>query len=750
MDKTQDTPALVDRFPALRKLTATGTARQIPFIQQLSATECGAACLAMLLGYYGKQVPLSDVRDVIGVQRDGVNALALIQAGRWYGLRGRGVRLGLEALPYLAKGAILHWEFAHFVVFERWCKDGVAIVDPAYGRRWVPMEQFNRAFTGVALTFEPADDFQPKADRQRVVWGYVKYMVGHSGLLGRLGVLSILLQLFALALPLLTGMLVDRVIPHGDEHLLTVLSLGMLAMVLFSFLASLIRSHLLLYLRTHLDTQMTLGFLEHLAMLPYAFFQQRSEGDLMMRVNSNAQIRELLTSTALSGLLDGALASVYLVILLLASPAMAALVLLLGLLQAGVFLLSYRRYQELMSRDLQTQAKAQSYLVQMLAGIETLKAGALEERAVEQWSHLFVDELNVALKRGRLSALVEASMNALRIGSPLLVMWFGGLQALNGSLSVGTMLALNALASGFLSPIATLISTALQLQLLRSYIERLEDVLQAPPEQAKRGMSRAPGLTGAIELDNVSFSYGPLAAGGVHKVSVHIAPGQKVAIVGRSGAGKSTLAKLLLGLYQPSSGRVLYDGLDLAGLDLHSVRQQCGIVTQRSYLFGTSIRENITLQDPTIPLPQVVEAAQLAGIHEDIIAMPMGYDTLLLDGGGSLSGGQRQRVALARALVHRPAILLLDEATSALDAITEAQVHRHLAALRCTRIVIAHRLNTIRDADLILVLEDGAIVERGAHAALLAHRGPYAALVQSQMEIGAVATAVPVTTNGTH
>ena len=589
MDKTKDTQALVERFPALRKLTATGTARQIPFIQQLSATECGAACLAMVLGYYGKQVPLSDVRDVLGVQRDGVNALALLQAGRWYGLRGRGVRLGLEALPYLAKGAILHWEFAHFVVFERWRKDGVAIVDPAYGRRWVPMEQFNHAFTGVALTFEPADDFQPEADRRRVVWGYVKSIVGHSGLLGRLGVLSILLQLFALAVPLLTGMLVDRVIPHGDEHLLTVLSIGMLAMVLFYFLASLIRSHLLLYLRTHLDTQMTLGFLEHLAMLPYAFFQQRSEGDLMMRVNSNAQIRELLTSTALSGLLDGALASVYLVILLLASPAMAALVLLLGLLQAGVFLLSYRRYQELMSQDLQTQAKAQSYLVQMLAGIETLKASGLEDRAVEQWSHLFVDELNVALKRGRLSALVEASMNALRIGSPLLVMWFGGLQALNGSLSVGTMLALNALASGFLSPIATLISTALSCNYyaatssgLRMCYKRRQNrtgtaCARPTPDRrhrtrqclvqlwATRGWRHTPGVRAHCAWAK----------------SGHCRP---------PGAGKSTLARLLLGLYQPSSGRVLYDGLDLADLDLHSVRQQCGIVTQRSYLFGTSIR----------------------------------------------------------------------------------------------------------------------------------------------------------------
>jgi ABC-type bacteriocin/lantibiotic exporter with double-glycine peptidase domain len=750
MEKMMVPNALVERFPALRKLATPGAARQIPFMQQMSATECGAACLAMVLAFHGKHVPLSAVRDMTSVNRDGVSARALVQTARWYGLRGRGVRLELKALPYLPKGTILHWEFAHFVVFERCRKNGVEIVDPAYGRRWVPMEQFCHSFTGVALTFEPADDFQPVAGKRRVVWRYVQYIVGHSGLVSRIGVLSLLLQLFALAVPILTGMLVDRVIPHGDDHFLRVLGLGLLVMVVFHGLASLIRSHLLLALRTHLDSRMTLGFLDHLASLPYAFFQQRAEGDLMMRVNNNAQIREMLTSSTLAGLLDGPLASIYLVILFIASPAMGALVVLLGILQAGIFLLSYRRYQELMSQDLQTQAAAQSYLVHMLAGIETLKASGHEDRAVEQWSHLFVDELNVALKRGRLSAVVEALLSALRMGSPLLVLWFGGLLTLHGSFSVGTMLALSALASGVLSPIATLISTALQLQLLRSYIERLEDVLQAAPEQEKRRVSCAPRLSGAIELDKVSFSYGPLAPVGVRNVSVQITPGQKVAIVGRSGAGKSTLAKLLLGLYYPSAGRILYDGLDLAGLDLHSVRQQCGIVPQRSYLFGTTIGANITLQDSSIAMPQVIEAARLAGIHEDILAMPMGYDTLVTDGGGSLSGGQRQRIALARALVHRPAILLLDEATSALDAITESQVHQHLAALRCTRIVIAHRLNTIRDADLILVLEDGAIIERGSHAALLARRGPYAALVQSQMEISAVTTAVSVTANGTH
>jgi ATP-binding cassette, subfamily B, bacterial len=734
MNNAKAAATLIDRFPALRRLEAKNSARQIPFIRQLSATECGAACLAMVLAYHGKHVSLSEIRDLTGVNRDGVNALSLLNAGRWYGLRGRGVKLDLDALIYLDKGAILHWEFAHFVVFERLRKDGVEIVDPACGPRFVPMEQFSRSFTGVALTLMPGDEFRPIADRRPAVWSYVKRIIGQSGELPRITVMSILLQLFALAVPVLTGLLVDRVIPHGDNHLLNALIIGLFSIVLFHFLASLIRSHLLLYLRTRLDSQMTLGFLEHLVSLPYAFFQQRSEGDLMMRVNSNLQIRELLTSSALSGLFDGALASLCLAILLITSPAMGALVVMLGLLQAGVFLLSYRRYQELTSQDLQTQSKSQSYLVQMLAGIETLKAGGAEGRAVEQWSNLFVDGLNVSLNRGRLSAAVDSLMSALRLGAPLLVLVYGGFQVLDGSLNLGAMLALNALASGFLSPISTLVSTALQLQLLRSYIERIDDVLKASPEQVRSNVSRSEPLAGEIELENVSFSYGPLTPAGVRDISVKIAPGQKVAIVGRSGAGKSTLAKLMLGLYQPSSGRILYDGHDLAGLDLCSVRQQCGIVTQRSFLFGSTIRENIALKDPGIPMAEVIEAAKRACIYDDILAMPMGYETILIDGGGSLSGGQRQRVALARALVGRPAILLLDEATSELDTVTENQVHRNLAELHCTRIVIAHRLSTVRDADLILVLDRGTIVERGSHEELLSKGGHYAAMVHSQVK----------------
>lgn len=731
------TATLSEWFAALPKwegsLLGVERRRRIPYLQQTASTDCGAACLAMVLAYHGKRVRLDEVRDVVGVDRDGADALAILQAARWYGLRARGVKIEVEDLDYLEPGAILHWEFNHFVVFERLRKAGIEIVDPAGGRQFVPLAQVRRSFTGVALTLEPTDTFQPtKTVENNSVWRYLQPILRQRGLLSRIGVTSLLIQLFALALPLLTGLLVDRVVPRGDFHLLLLLGIGFLSMVVFTTLAATIRTHLFLHLRTHLDAKMTLDFIDHLVDLPYTFFAQRSAGDLMMRVNSNAVVREMLTSSALSGLLDGVLVSFYLVLLFYTDAALGALVLGLGLLQVIVFAFSQERYRELMTQDLQTQAKAESYLVQMMAGIETLKASGAEQWAVQHWSNLFVDGLNVALTRGRLSAWVDAAMGALRTGSPLLILLLGGYQVLNGQLTLGAMLAFNALAGAFLGPLATLVSTALQLQLVRSYIERIDDVFNTAPEQDKTKVVRAGQLRGGITLDNVSFRYGPLAPLAVQEVSVEIKPGQFVAIVGRSGAGKSTLAGLLLGLYLPTVGRILYDHTDLAGLDVRSVRSQLGIVPQHPYLFGTTVRENIALANPALPLADVVQAAQLACIHEDILALPMRYETVLADGGASLSGGQRQRVALARALVHKPAILLFDEATSALDTVTESHVQQALAALNCTRIVIAQRLSTIINADLILVMDGGQVAEQGTHAELLARQGKYAELVAAQ------------------
>jgi len=487
---------------------------------------------------------------------------------------------------------------------------------------------------------------------------------------------------------------------------------------------------------------LTTAFVEHLVDLPYAFFLGRSAGDLMMRLQSNTVVREFLTTGTISALIDGGLASLYLVLLFMLSPPLAALVLGLSLLQVMVLVLSWRRSQHLMSESLQIEAKSQSYTFELLAGIETLKAAGAERRAADHWERLFIDQVNVALRRGRLNAWVDAVMFTLQLGSPLAILVYGGVQVLDGNLSLGTMLAAAALAAGFLEPLATLIETGLKLQLLRSYMERINDVLDAPREQEGQTVATAPRLTGRVRADGVSFAYGgPLADPVVEDVSLEVQPGQLVGIVGRSGSGKSTLAGLLLGLYPPTSGRILFDGRDLAELDLKSLRVQIGIVTQRPYLFGGTIRQNIALSNPEMPLEMVVDAAKLACIHDEIVAMPMGYETLLVDGGASLSGGQQQRIALARALAHRPTILLLDEATSDLDSVNERRAKHNISALGCTRIVIAHRLSTIVDADLILVMEDGRIVQRGSHHELMALPGAYRDQVVAQL--GSMSPDVP-------
>jgi ABC-type bacteriocin/lantibiotic exporter with double-glycine peptidase domain len=725
---------LLERFPALRRLWTRVRPRRIPEIRQMTVMDCGAACLGMVLGYHGRHVTLEDVRKVTGVSRDGTTARALLEAARKFGLRARGVSIDLDRLPYLEPGTILHWSFNHYVVFERLGSDFVDVVDPSQGRRRVTLEKFRQCFTGVALELEPGEDFVRGRPRPTDWRRYLAPLLAQSDALGRIVVLSLLVQLFALALPLLTGMLVDRVIPRGDAHLLLVASVGMLSIMVFQFLASLIRGYLLTALRVRVDSELTLGFLEHLVGLPYPFFQSRPTGDLMMRLNMNSVLRDLLSSSTLSTLLDGGMVLLYLAILFATSPALGGVVLGLGSLQVLVFLMSRRRQLQLLSQNLELDAKNATYQMELLSGIQTLKAFGVEDRSVQTYSNLFVDVLNVSLARGILGVWVDSATSMLRLGSPLVVLLLGTWKVLNQELSTGEMLALNALAAAVLVPLFNLVTTAGQLQLMSSYLERLRDVLETPSERPRDKTGHAPSLTGACELEQVSFRYSPDTPLVVQDVSVRVEPGKMVAIVGRSGAGKTTLANLLLGLYLPSSGRVRYDGVDLAELDLQAVRRQMGVVLQSPAFFGTTVRENITLDEPDVPMEAIMEAAKLAQIHDDIMALPLNYNTPLANQGQQLSGGQRQRLGMARALVRKPAMLLLDEATSALDAVTEARVLDSLTSLNCTRIVIAHRLSTVMSADLILVMDKGRLAEQGTHRELVARGGLYAQLIHAQLQ----------------
>ncbi|HYO13521.1 MAG TPA: peptidase domain-containing ABC transporter [Thermoanaerobaculia bacterium] len=708
----------------------------IPFVRQTAISDCGAACLAMVLGWHGRGVRLESVRQRVGVTLQGAHAAGLLEAASSYGLRGRGVRIDdLETLELLPRGSILHWRFQHFVVFDRCDGQGGAwIVDPAWGRRRVSRQELDRSFTGVALTFEKGEGFEPGEPERRPASArrYLRALAG-SGLLGRILLSSVLLRLLALAVPLLLAVVVDRVVPHSAHRLLLVTAAGMAALTLAHFSSSLVPSHLLLRLRTAVDSRMTSDFLEHLVALPFSFFQTRSVGDLLLRLNSHATVRETLTTGVLSGVLDGALVLIYLAMILAADWRLGLIVLGLGVVRVGLFLANGRRYRDQMARSLEAEAEANAFQAQLLVGIETYKAIGAEARALGHWSYLYTRVLNAALERGRLTARVDALLGALAVGSPLLVLTVGAWRVLEGDLTLGTMLALSALATGFLEPLTQLVQIGFQIQLLGGYLDRIDDILEMPREQEPGSATPAGRLAGRITLAGVGFRYGPQLPPVLRDVSVDIPAGSFVALVGRSGAGKTTLAHLLLGLHRPTEGTILYDGADLAALDLRSVRQQIGIVPQDPDLLAGSIRSNIALADPAQPLHRVVEAARRAHLHDDILALPMGYEALVGEAGAGLSGGQRQRLALARALLQRPRILLLDEATSALDAVTEAKIQAELEALDCTRIVIAHRLSTIKRADPILVLSGGRVVEQGTHDTLLSRGGLYADLVREQM-----------------
>jgi ABC-type bacteriocin/lantibiotic exporter with double-glycine peptidase domain len=549
---------------------------------------------------------------------------------------------------------------------------------------------------------------------------------------------SLLLQLFGLALPVLTALIVDHLLPFHIQSALTLVCVGIAILVLAQLVTNFLRASILLYLQTRVDTQMMLGFFEQLLSLPLRFFQQRSSGDILARFSSNIIIRDTISNQLISTILDGSFVMVYLFIILWQLPLFGGLAIAVGAVQVVLLLSTNALMREMSRRELIAQGKSQGYVAEALAGITTIKAAGAEHHVFKEWQNLFFDQMNVSVQRNYLSSLIETIMSTLRVFSPLAFLLVGTFQVLNGSLQVGTMLALNALVIAFLTPLASLVSSGQKLQIVHSHLERIADVIDAKPEQDPQTVELPPRLSGAVQLEDVHFQYTPHSLEVLHAISVTIHAGQKIAIVGRTGSGKSTLGHLLLGLYLPTKGDILYDGIPLQRLNYQAVRAQFGVVMQDSTIFSGSIRQNIAFNNPNMDMKDIMQVAQAVAIHDDIIQMPMQYETFVSEGGSALSGGQCQRLALARALATEPVLLLLDEATSNLDVITEQIIERQLRALACTQIIIAHRLSTIQNADLLLVLDQGTIVERGTHQELLKQDGYYTQLIQSQLANGEV------------
>lgn len=716
--------------------------RRVHELRQMSAVECGACCLAMILNYYGCTVGVSDVQERCGVGRDGLSALAIVKAARQYGLRVRSVSLKKNDFRFITLPAIAHWEFNHFIVVERYSSRYIDIIDPATGRRRLSYAEFEESFTGILMMLEPGANFDRQASTRTLsLWTYLRSLPNMQGVVAQIIGISLLLQIFGLGVPLLTQTIIDYIIPTRANHLLIMLGICMLFLIMMQSVMKLLRVSLLLYLQTRIDAQMMLHFLEHLLSLSYRFFQMRLNGDLLARTESNSAIRDLLTSQIISTLLDGSSVIIYLIVLIMQSKLFAGVTVVIGAIQVGLLLTTASAIRRLTMRDLIAQGKTQGYLNEVLAGIATVKAAGAEQRALAHWTNLFFDELNISNQRNYLQAIVGIAFEILQFLSPLLLLWIGAMQVISGTMSVGSMLALSTLAVSFLGPLSSLASSGQKLQIAHAHFDRLADVLGSEPEQDLQQVQLPPKLKGNLELRHVSFQYDPNTSPVLNDIVVRIRPGQKVALVGKTGSGKSTLGKLLIGLIIPTKGEILYDGIPLQKLNYQEVRRQFGVVLQESFVFSGSVRENIAFNNPDMDMQQITRVAKAAALHEDIEKMPMGYETLLSEGGSVFSGGQRQRLALARALANNPALVLLDEATSALDVETERAVEQSLNSLSCTQIVIAHRLSTIRNADLILVLDQGRIVEQGTHYRLLQRGGFYAHLIAVQMENGEIEVA---------
>ncbi|GAA3434171.1 peptidase domain-containing ABC transporter [Kutzneria kofuensis] len=724
-------------------------ARRVPVRIQSQVSDCGPTCLAMVFALHGVEVPIRELREAAGTGRDGVSARRLLDAARDHGFRGRGVRTTLDGLRDLPAGAILFWNFNHFVVLERVAGRHIHLVDPQYGRRRMTLDAVGEAFTGVALLLSPplpTTGEKPsifglpflaklvhrrRARRPEGSWRYARYFLPGDRRWIPFVLCSLLLLGFNLATPLVTKAVADHA-TGGRTGGTALFLLGVALLAVLYFLLQFARSVAFAAIQTRVDEEVTTGVLHRLLALPYGFFATRAPGDLMQRVRTSTAVRQILSATAFTSMFDGLLVLFYMALLLLADPLLAGLAIALALAQVAVLVLSWRR-QEYASVDaLEARSRADAELVELLEGLSTLKAAGLEDVAARRWSHTLADELNARTRSRRLLAVSSVLSSALQIAAPLLVLVVGSVRVDEGLLSTGDVLGFSVLAMGLLVPLANLVQTGLQLSGLGASFARLGDIMEAVPERAARDGAAAPtdpDPGGALSFENVSFAY-PGSEPVLDEVSFTVPAGSFTVILGASGSGKSTCALLAAGLYPATSGRVRALGRDLARTDTVAYRRSIAFVNQDSRLFAGSIRDNITFGSTDTDIEAIKTAARLAEIHQDIRTLPLKYQTVLGSGGAGLSGGQRQRVALARALMRRPEILILDEATSALDPALERRIFRSLVELGTTLVVIAHRLTAVEEADQIVVLDQGRVVQRGHHRDLVAQDGPYRSLTQ--------------------
>ncbi|MER2008592.1 MAG: peptidase domain-containing ABC transporter [Psychrobacillus sp.] len=705
--------------------------KRVAFIEQMEHSECGLACLSMILSYYGHHCSISDLREEYDVPSSGASFLNLSYIGNDRGMNCKGFSCSQKDLEFLRGSTpfIAHWNQNHFVVIEKIGKY-VHIVDPALGRQRISIEEFFVHFSGFLMSFSPNDQFIHKKKKSTVkfFWGFAKT---HQKWIYITLVFSLLLQTLGLFIPMLTKWVTDDVIISKDQSLIKFIGLYIVFLLLLNILFSLARGFAITRLQRLMDKTMMTTFVSHLFNLPYAFFEKRTGGDLLFRSNSHLVIRQILSNRVVGFLIDGILLIGYAFMMLNQSVQLGLGVITLSILLFIVLVSCTRVTQRLNNKDVVAQSKVQSHLSEAIHGASDVKMLGIERQVVGEWSSKFEHQLMITEKKNYWNTILNTIASSVQFIVPTILLWYGSMLILEGRMTIGELLGFSALATMFMMPIVSIGMGYTELLYLGSYVQRLTDVLDAKEEELHLDEGTLPRLKGRIELKNVSYAYDSFANPTLKNIDLIIQPGEKIGVVGASGAGKSTLAKLLIGFYRPTEGDVLYDERSLNTIDIRQLRHQTGVILQETKLFHKSIFDNICPGED-YDLEKVERATRQANLHDEIMRLPMQYHSMLSEGGTNLSGGQRQRLLLARALYHDPSILILDEATSALDNLNENLIDDNISNLECTRIVIAHRLNTIRNADRIIVLDQGEIVEEGTHHELMMNKGHYYELYHAQ------------------